>query len=257
MSASSMPTREPVRLQRQREIDRGRRFADAALAAGDRDDVRGRRARAALPPPARAPACAAPGAAGRWARGGRRAAALRRSAPRSPRARPAGPPPPARPPCAAARARGPRSGSTSIAKPTLPSRTTTPRHHAERDDVAAAVGIGDACERVEDLLARLRPRPCLNTPWIGPIWPGRRPPVAPCATGCHIRRSAPACGKARRREPIHCTGKDSRRCRGRIKGRRSLGRRPGRRWRRRHPAGGGHSGPNRSRGDAAARPGPA
>ncbi len=38
MSASSSPTRSPEALQGQRQIDRRRRFADAALAARHRDD---------------------------------------------------------------------------------------------------------------------------------------------------------------------------------------------------------------------------
>ena len=54
MSASSRPTLRPLAAKRQREVDGDRRFADAALAGGDRDDGAARRAPAALPPaPAR------------------------------------------------------------------------------------------------------------------------------------------------------------------------------------------------------------
>ena len=40
-SASSRPTLAPCRCEREREVDRDRRLADAALAGGDRDDVLG------------------------------------------------------------------------------------------------------------------------------------------------------------------------------------------------------------------------
>ena len=53
MSASSTPTESPFALQRQREIGGDRRFADAALARGDRDDrAHARRERGFAPRPA-------------------------------------------------------------------------------------------------------------------------------------------------------------------------------------------------------------
>ena len=62
MSASSMPTREAVGGERQREVGGGGGFADAAFARGDRDDGAARRARgfAAAAAAARPGGCARP-----------------------------------------------------------------------------------------------------------------------------------------------------------------------------------------------------
>ena len=147
MSASSTPTAEPVRLHRQGEVGGDRRLADPALARGDRDD---------RPDPGRERVLPRRGAAVPARRAHARRGRAGPARPGAPRGRASAvstavtDSTPGRASTAASAAlrsgsrRGPRSGSTSIAKPTLPSRTTTPGHHPERDDVAALVGIAHA-----------------------------------------------------------------------------------------------------------------
>ena len=162
MSASSRPTLQAVRRKPERQVDGGGRFADAALARGDGDDVLAR------PAPMRPPRRSAwRGTAAAGVRRGVRGAAWRGGAARSAvsTAVTDSTPGSARPPARGLAQRLERR-RRAPARPRSRSRhcrrvTTTPETMPERDDVLPRRGIADrVAERVRGPSLARQPRPC-------------------------------------------------------------------------------------------------